>query len=145
MGDVKAHLLRDFGSPILIRAKASDAFGAWQQVRFEYVAVLLEGLFEVSGHRSAVEAFAHVWDQELETKDPVRNRKAPEADGPDAMAFEPAIADGGMKAALLANTQSAFERGAFGSPTFFPGEEMYFGKGSLRDVEEEIADVKSRA
>jgi 2-hydroxychromene-2-carboxylate isomerase len=30
------------------------------------------------------------------------------------------------------------ERGAFGSPTFFVGDEMYFGKDRLREVEEEI-------
>ena len=31
------------------------------------------------------------------------------------------------------------ERGAFGVPTFFVGNEMYFGKDRLRDVEEELA------
>jgi 2-hydroxychromene-2-carboxylate isomerase len=30
------------------------------------------------------------------------------------------------------------ERGAFGAPTFFVGEEIFFGKGRLRDVEELI-------
>ena len=40
-----------------------------------------------------------------------------------------------VKEQLLANTRSAFERGAFGSPTFFVGDEMYFGKDRLRDVE----------
>ena len=29
-------------------------------------------------------------------------------------------------------------RGAFGSPTFFVGKEIWFGKEHLRDVEEEI-------
>ena len=31
-------------------------------------------------------------------------------------------------------------RGAFGSPTFFVGSEMFFGKDQLRDVEEEIVE-----
>jgi hypothetical protein len=35
-------------------------------------------------------------------------------------------------------TQDAFDRGAFGSPTFFVNDEMFFGKDQLRDVEEEI-------
>jgi len=35
-------------------------------------------------------------------------------------------------------------RGAFGSPTFFVGEEMFFGKDQLRDVEEAIVEQKSR-
>lgn len=44
-----------------------------------------------------------------------------------------------VKERLAANTQSAFERGAFGSPTFFFGDEMFFGKERLSKVEEEIA------
>jgi 2-hydroxychromene-2-carboxylate isomerase len=43
-----------------------------------------------------------------------------------------------VKNTLLANTQSAFDRGAFGSPTFFVGDEMFFGKDRLGQVEEEI-------
>jgi len=33
-----------------------------------------------------------------------------------------------VKAKLITNTQDAVERGAFGSPTFFVGKEMFFGK-----------------
>jgi 2-hydroxychromene-2-carboxylate isomerase len=40
-------------------------------------------------------------------------------------------------------TQDAVERGAFGSPTFFVGDEMFFGKDQLRDVEEEILAAMS--
>ena len=43
-----------------------------------------------------------------------------------------------IKQRLLDNTQAAFASGAFGSPSFLVGEELYFGKDSLRDVEEEI-------
>jgi 2-hydroxychromene-2-carboxylate isomerase len=46
---------------------------------------------------------------------------------------------GGIKAKLIENTQSAVERGAFGSPTFFVGNEMFFGKEQLREVEELVA------
>lgn len=48
-----------------------------------------------------------------------------------------------VKAKLLANTQSAFERGAFGSPTFFVGDEMFFGKDRLQDMELSIVAYKS--
>lgn len=48
-----------------------------------------------------------------------------------------------VKQRLLNNTQVAFERGAFGSPSFLIGDELYFGKDRLRDVEEAI--VASRA
>ena len=46
-----------------------------------------------------------------------------------------------VKARLIANTQQAYERGAFGSPIFFVGEQMFFGKDRLREVEEEIVRV----
>ena len=36
-------------------------------------------------------------------------------------------------------------RGNFGSPTFFVGDEMYFGKDRLREVEEEIVSATQRA
>ena len=38
----------------------------------------------------------------------------------------------------MENTEEAVERGAFGSPTFFVGDEMFFGKEQLRDVEEMV-------
>ena len=44
-----------------------------------------------------------------------------------------------VKAKLIENTQAAVERGAFGSPTFFVGKEMFFGKEQLREVEEMVS------
>ena len=57
-------------------------------------------------------------------------------DGPRllALAQQPEI-----KARLAANTQSAFDHGAFGSPSFLVGNELFFGKDRLREFEEEIA------
>jgi len=43
-----------------------------------------------------------------------------------------------VKQRLIANTDASVARGTFGSPTFFVGEEIWFGKDSLRDVEEAI-------
>ena len=43
-----------------------------------------------------------------------------------------------IKARLVANTQSAFDHGAFGSPSFLVGTALFFGKDRLRDVEDEI-------
>jgi 2-hydroxychromene-2-carboxylate isomerase len=43
-----------------------------------------------------------------------------------------------VKKKLIENTNNAVARGTFGSPTFFVGNEIYFGKDSLRDVEAEI-------
>ena len=44
-----------------------------------------------------------------------------------------------VKAGLVANTQAAVERGAFGIPTFFVGEEIFFGKERLGQVEAALA------
>ena len=43
-----------------------------------------------------------------------------------------------VKQRLLDNTQAAFEKGAFGSPSFLVGDELFFGKDRLRDVEEHL-------
>lgn len=43
-----------------------------------------------------------------------------------------------VKAELIASTSASVARGSFGCPTFFVGDEMFFGKDRLRDVEAEI-------
>lgn len=43
-----------------------------------------------------------------------------------------------IKEELMENTAAAVEQGVFGIPTFFVGEEMYFGKDRLREVEEAL-------
>lgn len=47
--------------------------------------------------------------------------------------------DDAIKAKLAANTQRAFEQGAFGVPSFVVGGELYFGKDRLAEVEEALA------
>ncbi|HWF01903.1 MAG TPA: 2-hydroxychromene-2-carboxylate isomerase [Caulobacteraceae bacterium] len=49
-----------------------------------------------------------------------------------------ATQDGAVKAELIANTEGAVARGVFGIPTFFVGEEMFFGKDKLGEVEAEL-------
>lgn len=44
-----------------------------------------------------------------------------------------------VKQRLAANTAGAVERGAFGAPTFFIGDEMFFGKERLGQVEAMLA------
>ena len=48
-----------------------------------------------------------------------------------------------VKQRLLDNTQAAFDHGAFGSPTFLIGDELYFGKDRLRDVEEALLAARA--
>ena len=51
--------------------------------------------------------------------------------GIDEQAFFAGIAMPDIKQQLKANTDEAIRRGAFGSPTFFVGDDMYFGNDRL--------------
>jgi 2-hydroxychromene-2-carboxylate isomerase len=46
-----------------------------------------------------------------------------------------------VKQSLVETTDAVARRGAFGIPTFFVGEEMFFGKERLAQVEEELAKI----
>ena len=49
------------------------------------------------------------------------------------------ISDSAVKSRLIENTEASVARGTFGSPTFYVGEEIYFGKDKLRDAIEEAS------
>lgn len=59
--------------------------------------------------------------------------------GFDPMQFMALIGDQGVKDRLKENTANAVARGAFGVPTFFVGEEMYWGQDHLHFVAEAIS------
>lgn len=59
--------------------------------------------------------------------------------GLDAAALLAGAQDQAVKDELAASTTRAVERGVFGIPTFFVGNEMYFGKDRLGQVEEALA------
>lgn len=46
-----------------------------------------------------------------------------------------------VKERLVGNTARSVERGAFGSPTFFVDDDMFFGKDRLREVEEAVVQT----
>jgi 2-hydroxychromene-2-carboxylate isomerase len=98
------------------------------------VAAQVEGVFE--GYVEA--AFHHMWREPKKMDDPDIALAAFKASGLDAAKLFARAQDADVKAKLIENTQSAVERGAFGSPTFFVGNEIFFGKEQLRDVEEMI-------
>jgi 2-hydroxychromene-2-carboxylate isomerase len=99
------------------------------------VAAQLEGVFE----KYVEAAFHHMWREPKKMDDPEVAAKALSASGLDGAKLLARAQDAGVKAKLIENTQSAVERGAFGSPTFFVGNEMFFGKEQLREVEELVA------
>ncbi len=58
--------------------------------------------------------------------------------GFDAEAFAALVADPEVKARLVATTEEAVRRGVFGAPTFFVGDEMFFGQDRLEFVREAV-------
>jgi 2-hydroxychromene-2-carboxylate isomerase len=96
------------------------------------IAAQAEGVFE-----KYVEAgFHHMWEEPKKMDDPDVLGKALTASGLDAAKLFARAQEPEIKNKLLENTQAAVARGAFGSPTFFVGDEMFFGKEQLREVEE---------
>jgi 2-hydroxychromene-2-carboxylate isomerase len=99
------------------------------------VAAQREGVFE----KYVEAAFHHMWVEPKKMDDPEVATKALTASGLDAAKLFARAQEPELKAKLIENTQSAVERGAFGSPTFFVGKEIFFGKEQLREVEELIS------
>ena len=199
MSPIIPQFMFDFGSPnAFLSHKAIPAIEKRIGVKFEYVPVLLGGIFKATNNRSPAEslagiknkrefqaieterflkrfhvkpytwnpffpvntlllmraaiaaqmegvfekfvdaAFHHMWEEPKKMDDPEIAMKALTAAGLDAAKLFTRAGDADVKAKLIENTQSAVERGAFGSPTFFVGKEMFFGKEQLREVEEMV-------
>jgi 2-hydroxychromene-2-carboxylate isomerase len=81
---------------------------------------------------------AGFWEQGLAMGEQAVIAGVLDAAGLDGAALMAATADAQVKATLMANTESAVARGAFGIPTFFVDGEMYFGKERLDQVEEAL-------
>jgi 2-hydroxychromene-2-carboxylate isomerase len=103
------------------------------------VAAQLEGVFD----RYVDEVFRHMWAEPKKMDDPEVVRAALEQSGLNAAALLARTQEPAVKDRLLKNTEASVARGAFGSPTFFVGSEIFFGKDRLRDVEEELARAKT--
>ena len=82
--------------------------------------------------------FHHMWEEPKKMDDPEVIRAALDQSGLDGARTLARIQDQEVKDKLLKNTEASVARGTFGLPTFFVGEEIFFGKDRLRDVEEEI-------
>jgi 2-hydroxychromene-2-carboxylate isomerase len=80
-----------------------------------------------------------MWEQGLKLDDAEVLHKALADAGFDADKIITDMGDDEIKAKLLENTNAAVARGAFGIPTFFVGDEIFFGKERLGQVEELLA------
>ncbi|MDY0106341.1 MAG: DsbA family protein, partial [Giesbergeria sp.] len=88
--------------------------------------------------------YASMWERGCNMADPQVIAAELDAAGLDSQAILATSQEPDVKERLLTNTQQAHARGAFGSPTFFIGQEMYFGKDRLHDMEEAILQTAGR-
>jgi 2-hydroxychromene-2-carboxylate isomerase len=91
------------------------------------------------------EIFRHMWADPKKMDDPEVLRAALDESGLDSARLIGLTQDSAVKIRLLENTQGSVARGSFGAPTFFVGNEIFFGKDRLRDVEEAIAAQRAWA
>lgn len=84
---------------------------------------------------------AAMWEDGLKMDDPAVFADALTAAGLDAEALVVGAADAEVKAELAAETDAAAAAGAFGSPTFRIGDELYFGKDQLYEIEAELREA----
>jgi 2-hydroxychromene-2-carboxylate isomerase len=199
MKNTAIQFMFDFGSPnAYFCHKVIPSIEVRTGVKFEYVPILLGGLFKLSNNRSPMEAFAGIpnkqaydkleiqrfiakhkldefqfnpffpvntlqlmrgavaaqnlgnlklyvdamykamWEQGRNMNDLGEIAVVLDAAGIDKFSLLEATQQADVKNELMENTKSAFDRGAFGSPTFFVREEMFFGKDRLHEVEEAI-------
>lgn len=89
--------------------------------------------------------FRHMWEAPKKMDEPDIVRAAFAADGIDADRLMARAQEADVKARLVAATEAAVARGVFGAPSFFVGDELFFGKNTLGDVEEEILRAKAAA
>ena len=83
-------------------------------------------------------AMRAMWEDGVKLDDPAAAVAAMSGAGFDGPALVASAAEPDVKSALVANTERAVARGAFGVPTFFVGDDMWFGKDRLSQVEEAI-------
>ena len=96
------------------------------------------GAFE----RYVDEMYRNMWADPKKMDDPNVFRAALDEAGLPTPRILELIETKPVKDELIENTNRSVERGTFGSPTFYVGNEIFFGKDRLRDVEEMIAASK---
>jgi 2-hydroxychromene-2-carboxylate isomerase len=103
------------------------------------VAARHEGCFE----RYVEVVFRAMWSEPKKMDEPEIIRSVLEENGLDAGHLLERAQSPEVKQELMRDTEASVARGTFGSPTFFVGGEMFFGKDQLRDVEEEFLRHRS--
>jgi len=86
-----------------------------------------------------------MWEEGLKLDDQDTLARRIDAAGLDAEKLLAAAETSPVKQKLIDNTAQAVARGAFGIPTFFVDDDMFFGKERLGQVEEAVEAQAARA
>ena len=87
--------------------------------------------------------FRAMWEDGLKMDDPGVVRSVLDAAALDGAGLLARTQDQAVKDRLLRNTQQSVDRGAFGAPTFFLGDDLFFGKDRLQDLEDTIMEQQA--
>jgi 2-hydroxychromene-2-carboxylate isomerase len=82
-----------------------------------------------------------MWEDPRKLDDPEVFEAALDEAGLPAEELIELAGDQAVKDQLAANTRQAVEQGVFGLPAFIVGDELWFGKDRLREVEEAILEI----
>ena len=80
-----------------------------------------------------------IWEEGIDLTNPEAIGAALAKAGLDAADLFARAQTDEVKQGLIANTENAVGRGTFGIPTVYVGDEMFFGKERLGQIEEELA------
>lgn len=156
MFTIGLHQLTENRSPVMVPNKARWIAGDLQRYARRYGVTLnpnphgiinilpadrAAALAEREGvvEQLMAKAYPAMWVDGRDLSDPKVLGEVIAAAGLDAARYLAAIETDEVKNLLKQNTQEAADRGAFGAPTFFVGEEMFFGQDRLDFVEEALA------
>jgi len=100
--------------------------------------------FQAGGDDAAFQRYMdvmshHMWVEPKKLDEPDVLAQVLTDNGFDAADFADRIVEPEIKKGLITATEAAVARGVFGAPTFFVGEEMFFGQDMLWLVEEYLA------
>lgn len=100
----------------------------------------------VAQHRGTFDAvhqplFDAMYANDRDLSDPAVLAEIVTSAGLDANEYAAGIGSQAIKDELKANTEEAVARGAFGAPTFFVGEEMFFGNDRFDFIKAAIAEA----
>ena len=84
------------------------------------------------------ELYRHMWAEPKQLDDAAVIAAALHESGLPAEDLLALASDASVKQELIANTARSVARGTFGSPSFYVGDALFFGKDRLDEVEEEI-------